>query len=124
MSCHLAERQSADIVCPARNIVGMRVKSAYKKPMEDGRLLLLSHFSEKEKRISLERSLRRNYFVAALAEDIFIPYAAPKSRTERFCHELLKWGKRIYTIDDAKNGNLLNKGISPVTTAISSTKRT
>lgn len=112
------------IVCPARNIVGMRIKSAYKKPLEDGRLLLLSPFSEKENRISSDRALRRNYFVAALAEDIFIPYAAPKSKTERFRHELLKWGKRIYTMADAKNGNLLNKGISPVTTAISNTKLT
>lgn len=88
----------------------MRIKTEYKKPLEDGRLLLLSPFSGKETRISAERALRRNYFVVALAEDIFIPYAAPKGKTELFCHELLKWKKHVYTIDDEKNAALIEAG--------------
>ena len=98
------------IICPARSIEGMRIKPEYRKPLEDGRLLVLSLFSGKEKRISSDRAVRRNYFVAALAETIFIPYAAPKSSTEMFCHELLKWRKQVYTVDDAKNMHLIEKG--------------
>jgi len=92
----------------------MRIKPEYRKPLEDGRLLILSPFSGKEKRISSDRAVRRNYFVAALATAIFIPYAAPGSKTKTFCQELLKWGKQVYTIDDAKNTHLMEEGIPTI----------
>jgi len=106
------------IICPARSIEGMRIRAEYKEPLKEGRLLFLSPFPEEEKRISSERALRRNYFVAALATSIFIPYAAPKSSTEMFCQEILKWGKQVYTIDDEKNKNLVAAGLKPVSTEI------
>ena len=106
------------IICPARSIEGMRIRAEYKKPLKEERLLFLSPFPEEEKRISSERALRRNYFVAALATSIFIPYAAPKSSTEMFCQEILKWGKQVYTIDDEKNKNLVAAGLKPVSTEI------
>lgn len=102
------------IICPARSIDKMRIKTEYKKPLEDGRLLIVSPFTGKEKRISSERALRRNYFVAAIATTVFIPYAAPKSKTEMFCRELLKWKKQVYTIDDAKNMRLMEEGIPTI----------
>src|SRR3989304_2662916 len=109
----LTGRQSV-IICPARSIEGMRIKPEYRKPLEDGRLLILSPFSGKEKRISSDKAVRRNYFVAALATAIFIPYAAPGSKTKTFCQELLKWGKQVYTIDDAKNTHLMEEGIPTI----------
>jgi predicted Rossmann fold nucleotide-binding protein DprA/Smf involved in DNA uptake len=109
----LKGRQSV-IICPARSIEGMRIKPEYRKPLEDGRLLILSPFSGKERRISSDRAVRRNYFVAALATDVFIPYAAPGSKTKTFCQELLKWGKQVYTIDDAKNTHLMEEGIPTI----------
>jgi predicted Rossmann fold nucleotide-binding protein DprA/Smf involved in DNA uptake len=106
------------IICPARSIEGMRIKPEYKKPLEDGRLLILSPFAGKEKRISLDRAIRRNYFLAALATDVLIPYAAPGSKTETFCRELLKWGKRVYTTDDEKNTSLIETGIKTISPEI------
>jgi len=106
------------IICPARSIEGMRIRAEYEEPLKEGRLLFLSPFPEEEKRISSERALRRNYFVAALATSIFIPYAAPKSSTEMFCQEILKWGKQMYTIDDEKNKNMIAAGVKPVSTEI------
>jgi predicted Rossmann fold nucleotide-binding protein DprA/Smf involved in DNA uptake len=113
----LKGRQSV-IICPARSIEGMWIKPEYRKPLEDGRLLILSPFSGKEKRISSDRAVRRNYFVAALATAIFIPYAAPGSSTETFCQELLKWGKRVYTTDDEKNTSLIKRGIKTISPEI------
>jgi len=113
----LKGRQSV-IICPARSIEGMRIKPEYRKPLEDGRLLILSPFSGKEKRISSDKAVRRNYFVAALATAIFIPYAAPGSKTKTFCQELLKWGKQVYTIDDAKNTSLIETGIKTISPEI------
>jgi len=113
----LKGRQSV-IICPARSIEGMRIKPEYRKPLEDGRLLILSPFSGKERRISSDRAVRRNYFVAALATAIFIPYAAPGSKTKTFCQELLKWGKQVYTIDDEKNTSLIERGIKTISPEI------
>ena len=106
------------IICPARSIEGMRIKPEYRKPLEDGRLLILSPFAGKEKRISSDRAVRRTYFVAALATAIFIPYTSPGSKTKTFCQELLKWGKRVYTTDDEKNTSLIERGIKTISPEI------
>lgn len=106
------------IFCPARSIEEIRIKPEYRKPLEDGRLLILSPFVGKEKRISSDKAVKRNYFVAALATDVFIPYAAPGSKTETFCRELLKWGKRVYTTDDEKNTSLIETGIKTISPEI------
>src|SRR3990172_4383034 len=95
------------IFCPARSIEGMRINPEYKKPLEEGRLLILSPFAEKAKRISSERALERNRFIAAIGDSIFIPYAAPDSKTERLCMELLSWNKPFYTLPSELNANLI-----------------
>jgi predicted Rossmann fold nucleotide-binding protein DprA/Smf involved in DNA uptake len=92
----------------------MRVRAEYKEPLKEGRLLFLSPFTEEEKRISSERALRRNYFVAALATSIFIPYAAPKSKTEQFCKELLTWNKPMYTFHSESNAELIAIGMKNI----------
>jgi hypothetical protein len=51
--------------------------------------------------------------VAALAEHIFVPYAAPASKTERFCREIIAWNKRLYTFESDLNRNLLALGARP-----------
>lgn len=99
------------IFCPARSIKGMRIKPEYKKPLDEGRLLILSPFAEKEKRISSERALERNRFIAAVGDSIFIPYAAPNSKTEKLCKELLSWGKPVYTLQNESNVNLIAMGV-------------
>lgn len=98
------------IFCLARSIKGMRIKPEYKKPLDEGRLLILSPFAEKEKRISSERALERNRFIAAIGDSIFIPYAAPNSKTEELCKELLPWNKPVYTLEDEFNANLFRLG--------------
>lgn len=79
------------LICPARSIIRMRVREEYKKPLEEGRLLLLSPFAEKQRRITAETSVVRNRFVAALADAIFVAHAEPNSKTEQFCREILAW---------------------------------
>jgi predicted Rossmann fold nucleotide-binding protein DprA/Smf involved in DNA uptake len=106
------------ILCPARSIKGMRLQAEYKEFINEKRLLLISPFAEKENRISSERSLKRNYFVAALSDSIFVPYALPSSKTERFCKELLTWNKPMYTFHTESNANLVALGIKPITQEI------
>jgi predicted Rossmann fold nucleotide-binding protein DprA/Smf involved in DNA uptake len=98
------------IFCPARSIEGMRIKPESKKRLEDGKLLMLSPFTEKARRISSERALERNRFIAAIADKIFIPYAEPNSKTETFCRELISWGKPVYTLPESSNQNIIKLG--------------
>jgi predicted Rossmann fold nucleotide-binding protein DprA/Smf involved in DNA uptake len=102
------------IVCPARSITGMRLRSEYKKPLEDGLLLFLSPFDEKQRRATVQMALYRNQFVAALADEIFVAHAEPNSKTEQFCREVLAWQKPLYTLKSDANANLIALGAKQV----------
>ena len=104
------------VVCPARCIEGMRIRAEYKKPLEEGRLLFLSPFKESQRRNTVETAMERNRFVAALADAVFIAHASPNSKMEKFCHEVLKFGKPLYTFESEANKFLINigaKSLSP-----------
>lgn len=105
------------IICPARCIDGIRLPKEYKKPLIESRLLLLSPFSEKHRRITVETSNIRNEFVAALAEKVFAAYAAPGSKTMQFCRKILSKGKPLVTLKSDNNKKLLNLGAKPVNLA-------
>lgn len=98
------------IICPARTLKNMRLPSAYKKPLDQGRLLLLSPFSEKERRHTTELASRRNQLVAALATAIFVSHAEPASKTEALCRQVLQWRKPLYTHQSDLNRNLISLG--------------
>ena len=85
---------------PARSIIGMRLKPELVPAFEAGRLLILSPFSPKHKRVTAALADERNGFVAALADRIFVPHAAPNSRTAALCEELRAAGKQILSVDD------------------------
>jgi len=102
------------IICPARSIEGMRLSAEYKKLLTEGRLLLISPFAEKHRRITTQNALIRNKFACAIADEIFIPYAAPGSKTEHFCREILAWGKPLLTLDSDYNAGLLALGAKSV----------
>lgn len=102
------------IVCPARGIENMRLPSAYKKPLAEGRLLLLSPFAEKQHRATVQMALYRNQFVAALADQIFVAYAGSSSKTEQFCRDILTWRKPLYTLESDADINLIALGAKAV----------
>jgi len=102
------------IVCPARGIKGMRMPREYKKPLDEGRLLLLSPFEKKQNRPTIKTSLIRNRFVAAIANKIFIAHAAPDSKTEELCRGIIRWDKPLFTLESEDNKNLIDLGVTPV----------
>jgi predicted Rossmann fold nucleotide-binding protein DprA/Smf involved in DNA uptake len=105
------------IVCPARSVEGMRVRPEHERSLEEGRLLFLSPFAEKQRRATVEMALYRNRFVAALADQIFVAYAEPNSKTEQFCREVLAWGKPLYTLESDANARLVALGAVYLDTA-------
>ena len=105
------------IICPARGLRKLRIPKEWKKPLDEGRLLFLSPFSDNRHRSDIQMSLYRNRFVAAIAERIFISYAAPRSKTEEFCREILGWNKPVYTFGHTSNDKLIALGARPLTPA-------
>lgn len=102
------------IACPARSIEGMRLPIEYKKPLDDGRLLLLSAFNKKIRRATVETSALRNQFIAAMAAKIFVAYTSPGSKTEQLCKDMLKSGKVVFTLANENNKKLTNLGAIPI----------
>ena len=98
------------IICPARSIKGMRMRKEYKGPLKERQLLFLSPFKENQKRYTVETAMERNRFVAALADAVFVAHASPNSKMEKFCHEVVKLGKPIYTFQSEANKPLINMG--------------
>ncbi len=80
---------------PARSIVGMHLKPELLPAFDAGRLLILSPFPPKDKRITATHAEARNRFIGALSDRIFIPHAAPNSRTLALYEDLRKLGKSL-----------------------------
>jgi len=103
-------RKSGDRVW--RSLARMRLKREYKEPMAAGRLLLMSPFGEKVRRMTADTALVRNRFVAALADTVLIAHAQPGSKTEQLAQEVVGWGKSVYTLDHPANEHLLALGVT------------
>lgn len=79
------------IVCPARALP-QRVTPDWKKALAAGHLLILSAFLATANRITAELATRRNEFVAALADEVFIAHATVGGHLETLTRRLRTWG--------------------------------
>lgn len=78
------------IICPARSIP-TRPPPEWRAPMSEGRLLLLSFFKDGPRRPTTETAQRRNTLVAALADDVYIPYASPGGHLQPLLQVIKLW---------------------------------
>ena len=88
--------------------------SAWRKACVEGRLLILSPFAPKHGRISALLAEKRNRFVSLLADQFFVPYAAPGSKTEQLCQDLLSAGKQVYTFESERESSIAKVGVRPI----------
>jgi predicted Rossmann fold nucleotide-binding protein DprA/Smf involved in DNA uptake len=102
------------VVCPARSIARMRIPRDWKKPIDAGRLLILSPFDEKQKRPTVSTAQQRNHLVAKLGRSFLIPYAEAGSKTEQLGREILEAGGTIYSFSSAVNNGLIHSGAKPI----------
>ena len=98
------------IISPARSIANMRLNPAWKEALAEGHLLLLSIFDSKHRRSTAGLASQRNTFVAALADKICIAHASEGSKTLQFAHQILEWGKPLFTFDVPANRSLFQCG--------------
>jgi predicted Rossmann fold nucleotide-binding protein DprA/Smf involved in DNA uptake len=77
------------IICPARSLERMRIPPDWQPHLTKGRLLLLSPFSIKQRRVTRDLARSRNEFVATLADQIHIVHSAPGSTLRRLSGTIL-----------------------------------
>lgn len=102
-------------ICYARSLPA-RVPAEFRKPIDEGRLLLLSGFAERQDHITRASSAARNKQVAELADALFVPYASPGGMVESICRDAALSGKQIFTFDGDPGASLRAigaKAISP-----------
>jgi predicted Rossmann fold nucleotide-binding protein DprA/Smf involved in DNA uptake len=79
------------IICPARAIGEMRIPTECREAFSAGRVMFLSPFGDRPKRVTKDSALRRNEVVAALADAAYIAYVAPGGQAEQIAAMLAKW---------------------------------
>jgi predicted Rossmann fold nucleotide-binding protein DprA/Smf involved in DNA uptake len=100
------------ILCPARGIERLRVRLEWRNPLEVNRLVIVSPFDGGSRRSTVQLASARNRFVAALSTSLLIPFAARRSRTERFAVDMLSAGKQVYTFSCPESRPLVDLGAS------------
>lgn len=98
------------LLCPARSIENMRMRSTWKDAFAKERLLILSPFESRYDRQTVALANRRNAFVAVLADKIYIAHAAEDSKTLKFAEEMIASGKSVFTFETSANEALFQLG--------------
>lgn len=97
------------IVCPARTLHATSLEP-YRQAIDQGRLLLLSPFASHERRMTRQTCDRRNSFVAAMADRVFVSYASPRGMVEHMCRDLLVQRRPVFTFDSHHNRASMDAG--------------
>ena len=91
------------VVCPARGLEGMRIPGEWKKPLEEGRLAVVSAFDGKVRRATRETARKRNDLVAALAKVVFVAHAEPGGEIERVATQAKRMGKPVLGFEEGES---------------------
>jgi predicted Rossmann fold nucleotide-binding protein DprA/Smf involved in DNA uptake len=76
----------------------------------EGRLLLVSPFKDNVRHVTAKTAIVRNRVVADLATAVVVAHAAPGSKIETLCRDILTAGKPLYTFDHPANTAILGYG--------------
>ncbi len=76
----------------------------------EGRLIMVTPFPDTVRHITAITAMTRNRLVADMADAVVVAHAAPGSKMEALCRDILAAGKPIYTFDNPANADLLAAG--------------
>ncbi len=106
----LLRGQQPVVICPARSLSGMRVPAAWRAPIADGRILLVSPFDERQRRVTAELAEQRNRLVSKLAAAVLVLHAGPGSQTEALALRALVSGKPVFVAVSGRAERLMEAG--------------
>ncbi len=80
----------------------------------EGRLIMVTPFPEPVRHITAETATIRNKLVSKLADAVVVAHAAPGSKMEALCRDILTAEKSLYTFDHPANAALLEAGAKSI----------
>ena len=101
------------VICPARGLGKMRIPKAWRRPLAESRLLLLSFADDHIRRPTAAIADRRNACVAAISNRILVAYAQSNGKTEALCKQALTHRKPVLTLYSSYNIHLMALGATP-----------
>lgn len=110
----LLQRSAAPMIqCTARSLDHRRISAEERSLLAQRRYLVLN-FGFRERRATRESAWFRNLCMAAVAELVFVAYAAPGGKTAYLCEVLRSWGKPVWTFADAATAHLQAAGVRSI----------
>jgi predicted Rossmann fold nucleotide-binding protein DprA/Smf involved in DNA uptake len=103
------------VLCPARNIERMRLQTAWRTPIAEGRMLVMSPFGAPHRRPTADLAEQCNRFVSTLADAVVIAHARSGSKIDRLYAGIMASGKRVYALDLPENAGLMHHGVTGYT---------
>jgi predicted Rossmann fold nucleotide-binding protein DprA/Smf involved in DNA uptake len=110
----LLEGKQPVLLCLGRSLEGMRLPEPWKRPLEEGRLLILSGFDKRHDRLTARTAMLRNRHIVALADQVLVSHASRGSQTERLCGYACRLGRVLWTVASGHNEHLLAIGARAV----------
>lgn len=98
------------ILCPAKGLVGLRIGQMPRQAVKEGHLLIVSRFAANIRRTTAVRAMQRNDLVAALADALWVPHAAPGGKTWETVRVSLERQQPVFTFAGDENAELLEAG--------------
>jgi len=93
----LLARHVPAIVCVARRLGRRSIPVTWKSAVEEKRLLLVSPFPDKRRRVTCSLAHQRNRLVVAMSREVLAPFAATGGKTEKIVREALVWKKPVWS---------------------------
>lgn len=80
----------------------------------EGRLIMVTPFPDTVRHITAETATTRNQLVVGMADAVVVAHAAPGSKMEALCRDILAAEKSLYTFDHPANAALLEAGAKSI----------
>jgi predicted Rossmann fold nucleotide-binding protein DprA/Smf involved in DNA uptake len=87
----LLEDNVPALVAFARGLERIRIPSAWRRPLKEGRLLVISSFDDLPRSPTRKSSRQRNELIAAMSDEVLILHAEPGGNIERLTRMIDRW---------------------------------
>lgn len=88
----LLDDNVALVIGLARSLKTIRIPSAWRRPLTEGRLLVISRCDELPRSPTRKSSRQRNELIAAMSDEILILHAEPGGNVARLTRKIDRWG--------------------------------
>lgn len=102
------------VLCPAKGLARLRIAQTAQRALEERRLLVLSPFDKNIRRTIAAQDVGRNDLVAALADVVWVPHAAPGGKAWATIRQVLDRDQALFSFADEENSELIRLGAKSI----------